>query len=255
MKIENQEKPKKPVFDMGASTSEVFKGHSESGAVKEIYGESAVLFADIIKSKIQPEGTQSLIDIGSAKGELLSEILELLPQYSFAVTATDTNPKAIEENIATNKIVADAESLPVNNKSIDIALMRYVLQFNSLQSQEIILSEVSRVIKRIGIIQHGGSDNEDSQGWRDKVDQIFSSDNLPQIKRAGMYYSSVNEVESLMKKNNIKFERIQSKRINGLSDAFIERYSLDENQIKLLKNILGEKDYIIQTTWIIYPKE
>lgn len=255
MKTENQEKPQKPVFDMGVSTFEVFKGYSESGAVKEIYGESAVLFAEIIKSKIQPEGTHSLIDIGSAKGELLSEILKLLPQYSFIVTATDTNPKAIEENIATNRIVADAESLPVNNKSIDIALMRYVLQFNSLQSQEIILSEVSRVIKKIGIIQHAGSDNDDPQGWRDRVDQIFSSDNLPQIKRAGMYYSSVNEVESLMSKNNIKFERIQTKKINGLSEAFIKRYALNKNQIKLLRNMLGDKDYIIQTTWIIYPKE
>jgi ubiquinone/menaquinone biosynthesis C-methylase UbiE len=244
----------KPVFDMGTSTSEVFKGHSEKAPVKEIYGESAVLFANVIKSKVKPEGVHSLVDIGSAKGELLTEILRLLPEYSFDVTATDTNAAAIKENTTPKKIVADAESLPIENNSIDIAVMRYVLQFNSLDSQGAILEEISRVIKEIGIVQHAGSDNDDPQGWRDKVGQIFSSDKLPQINRSGMFYSSAEEIESLMNKGDLQYEKIQSKRINGLSEAFIERYSLDKGQVELLKSMLGNKDYIIQTTWIIYPK-
>jgi len=252
--FEYVDKVNKPIFDMGVKTSDIFRGKSESGSVKEIYGESARFFSDIIRSRFPADKKYSLLDIGSAKGELLSEMLEYLPEYEFDITATDTNSGVINENPAKNKVVADAESLPVNDHDIDIVLMRYVLQFNSLNSQENILREIQRVTKGVSIIQHGGADNVDSNNWRNRVDQMFHSSELLPLKRDGIFYSSQNEVESLMNKNNIHYERIQSRRIEGLSQAFIERYSLDNDQIELIKRMLGDKDYIMQTTWIIYPK-
>ena len=251
---EQLNKVPKPIYHMGIKTSDVFRGKSELGPVREIYGESAKFFSEIIRSKFVADKRRSLLDIGSAKGELLSEMLGYLPEYEFDVTATDTNPYAIDENPAKNKIVADAESLPIDDNTIDITLMRYVLQFNSLNSQENILKEVQRVTKEIAIVQHGGADSVDSDSWRSCVDQIFHSSELLPLNRDGILYSSQNEVESMMDKNNIRYERIQSRRIEGLSQAFIERYSLNEGQIKLIKNMLGDKDYIMQTTWIIYPE-
>ena len=252
---ERLDKVPKPIYHMGVKTSDVFRGKSEMGPVREIYGESAKFFSEIIRSKFTSDKKHSLLDIGSAKGELVSEMLGYLPGYNFDVTATDTNPDAINENSAKNKIVADAESLPLDDQTIDIVLMRYVLQFNSLNSQENILKEVQRVTKEIAIVQHGGADSVDSEGWRNSVDQIFHSAELLPLNRDGILYSSQDEVESMMDKNNISYERIQSRRIEGLSQAFIERYSLNDDQIKLIKNILGDKDYIMQTTWIIYPKD
>lgn len=245
----------KPVYHMGIKTSDVFRGKSELGPVREIYGESAKFFSEIIRSKFVVGEKYSLLDIGSAKGELVSEMLGYLPEYEFGITATDTNPDAINGNPAKNKIVADAESLPIDDKSIDVVLMRYVLQFNSLNSQENILREVQRVTKEIAIVQHGGADCVDSESWRSSVDQIFHSPELTPLNRDGILFSSQDEVESMMDKNNIRYERIQSRRIEGLSQAFIERYSLNEDQVKLIKNMLGDKDYIMQTTWIIYPKD
>ncbi len=252
---EQLDKLPKPIYHMGIKTSDVFRGKSELGPVREIYGESAKFFSGIIRSKFVVGEKHSLLDIGSAKGELVSEMLGYLPEYEFDITATDTNPDAINGNPAKNKIVADAESLPIDDKSVDVVLMRYVLQFNSLNSQENILKEVQRVTKEIAIVQHGGADSVDSDSWRSGVDQIFHSSELLQLNRDGILYSSQDEVESMMDKNNISYERIQSRRIEGLSQAFIERYSLNDDQIKLIKNILGDKDYIMQTTWIIYPKD
>lgn len=242
---------------MGVSTHEVFNGESGSNTVKEIYGKSAALFADIIKNNLPPtsaETPQTLIDIGASKGELLSNIVKLLPEYSFDVIATETNEAALNENNTTkNKIVADAESMPIADGSIDIVLMRYVLQFNQLEAQERIIKEISRMVRGIGIIQHGGSDDSAEEEWRSRVEQIFHSDELPQLKRDGMFYSSSAEIENIMQKNKLNFEKVQSNKIGGLSEAFIERYSLNAEQSQYLKNLLGDKDYIIQTTWVIHP--
>ena len=54
---------------------------------------------------------------------------------------------------------------------------------------------------------------------------------------------------------NIRYERVLSKKIQGLSQPFIERYSLSNEQASKLRGMLGDKDFLTQTTWIIYPTE
>lgn len=247
----------KPIYDMGNATTEVFKGNSISDSIKQIYGESAGLFSNLIKSKlIDTKKEYTLLDIGSSKGELLADILELLPEYNFKITITDTNPDAVLQNcIDGEKIVADAESLPFNDKSFDLVIVRYVLQFNLRENQKSIIGEISRVTKGFAIVQHGGADSFDPESWREIVSKIFIDDGLPQIKRSGMYWSTVEEIENCMDNENIKYERILSKKIQGLSQPFIERYSLSSEQASKLRVMLGDKDFLTQTTWIIYPKE
>lgn len=246
----------KPVYDMGNATGGIFKGNSISDSIKQIYGESAGLFSKLIKSKlIDTEKEYTLLDVGSSKGELLSDILECLPEYKFKITITDTNPDAVTQNcINGKKIVADAESLPFDDKSFDIVLMRYVLQFNLLENQKNIISEISRVVKSFAIIQHGGADSFDPESWREKVNKIFIDNELPQIKRSGMYWSTAEEIENHMDSKNIKYERILSKKIQGLSQPFIERYSLGVEQAAKLRTMLGNKDFLTQTTWVIFSK-
>ncbi len=239
---------------MGDASAKIFKGKSISAPIIEIYGESAGLFSNIIKSRLPDTGkTYTLLDIGSSRGELLSDILDLLPEYRFDITVTDTNPNAIAENcINGKKIVTDAESLPFEDKSIDLVIMRYVLQFNLFENQKRIIDEISRVVKGFAIIQHGGADDFNPEAWREVVGKIFIDDELPQIKRDGMFFSSSNEIENYMDSKNVKYERVLSKKIWGLSQAFIERYSLSGEQASYLRDKLGDKDFLVQTTWIIY---
>ena len=70
-----------------------------------------------------------------------------------------------------------------------------------------------------------------------------------------MFWSTAEEIENYMDIKNIRYERILSKRIQGLSQPFIERYSLSDKQASKLRNMLGDKDFLTQTTWIVYPKE
>ncbi len=56
-----------------------------------------------------------------------------------------------------------------------------------------------------------------------------------------------------MTEENIKFERIKEKIINNLSDVYTERYGLDIKESKKAKAIMGNKDFFVQTDWIIYP--
>ncbi len=243
----------KKVFDMGPKTQEIFRGKSESVTVKEIYGESAEFFARLIRSRLPINRSYSLIDIGSAKGELLQDILKLLPEYSFEVIATDTNSSALSENLVENKIVADAELLPFPDQAIDLGIMRYILQFNSLESQERIVKEICRIVKEFVIVQHGGADNDNTEEWRQVIDKIFLDNRLQEINRVGMFWSSAKEIEDFMDKNHIRYERIQSRKIDGLSQVYVEKYLLNSEQGTYLKKIMEGKDYIIQTTWIIYP--
>jgi ubiquinone/menaquinone biosynthesis C-methylase UbiE len=246
----------KPVFDMGSESSRAFLGVSSSQAMKEIYADSAPLFTSIIRSKFtNTEKEYSLLDIGTHKGEFLSQIVDLLPKYNLGITATDTNSDSLMQHISAHKkVIADAEFLPFNDSCFDIVLMRYVLQFNPLENQARILSEVSRVTRGIAIVQHGGADDISPELWRAKVHPIFSDDKLLPIKRTATFWSSATELEDFMIKSGIRFEKILSKRINGLSQVYIEKYSLNNDQTIHIKEVLGDKDYIIQTTWIIYPK-
>jgi SAM-dependent methyltransferase len=246
----------KQIFDMGESTSDIFRGESNSDAIRKIYGQSAEQFADIVKSKLPPVShSYSLLDIGSSKGELLGDVLRLLPDYHFVVTITDTNPEAVAQNMVVGKkIIADAESLPFQDKEFDLILMRYVLQFNSFDGQKKIIDEIARVVSKIAIVQHAGPDTENPDLWREKVEPIFSDDKLPQIKRSGMFWSSHDEIEKYMTKRGIRFEMISTDKINGFSQTFIERYDMNNKQAQQIRNLLGDKDYLLKTTWIILPE-
>jgi ubiquinone/menaquinone biosynthesis C-methylase UbiE len=254
MMLHNMEE-KKQIFDMGNATSGIFRGNSTSDATKEVYGKSASLFSEIIKSKLpETEKEYSLLDIGSSKGEFLSDVLGFLPSYRFDVTVTDTNPDAVAKNlIVGKKIVADAELLPFENKSFDVILMRYVLQFNLFKGQKKIIDEIARTVKQIAIVQHAGPDNKNAKLWREKVGSIFSNDKLPQIQRSGMYWSSAEEVEGYMAIKGIKFERVSSNEIHGLSQVYIERYSMNSEQAGEVRKLIDDMDYLFQTTWVIYP--
>lgn len=181
-----------------------------------------------------------------------------MPEYKFKSTATDTNPDILTKNIsAESKVVCDAEKMPFTDGEFDLTIMRYVLQFNSLEGQRNILNEISRVTKEFAIVQHAGASDINPVEWRNQVQQIFSDKLvLGKIYREGMFYSSMEEVESLMKEEGIVFRRVSSRRIDkAASRALIEKFHLNDTESKLLLEMLGNQDYIIQTTWILFPKE
>jgi ubiquinone/menaquinone biosynthesis C-methylase UbiE len=249
LKLSNMEKN----LNMGPNSPRVFSGETFSSTNHLLYAESAELFANIIKNYFKVGEKYTLADLGSAGGELMGNILSRLPDYIFDVTAIDVSETSIEINkIAKNKTVADLTTIPCKDKEFDLSIMRYVLQWNQLGDQAKIIKEIARVTRGIAIVQHGGADHINNEKWRNASKQMFSHQALSKLHRNFYFFSSCEEVEKIFKENNLAFERIQYRKVDGFSDVFIERFNLTEEESELVREILGNFNYIMQTAWILY---
>lgn len=239
--------------NQGEKTSVVFAGKGKSSASQRIYAESAELFAALIADSLSPErGPHVLADIGSFKGELMDEILERLRGHAFHTVAVDINRQALDENRADRKIVADVADTLLEDKAIDVAICRYVLQWNPPDKQRQILRELDRITKRAVILQHFGCDDRDL-AHRARVDEVLSGLHIPKLLRKDYYLSSAREIEAWLTQAGLPFIRQSHVKVENLSDSFIDRYNLGRIEARKLKDILGAYDYIILTTWTLAP--
>lgn len=243
------------VQNMGETTSKVFSGEYSSETTRELYAETADFFASQIRNRLKNDRLYSILDIGAFQGELLSDLISKLSEYNFETTALDINTDALEENTSDHKLIAEAGNIPATDRSFDISIMRYVLQWNSPENQRQILNEVARTIKDFGIIEHAGADIHETNEWREKMSSLLSGHEIPVLRRNECFYASRDEIEQWMNESGIRFERIRDRIIKNGSNAFIERYGLDEQKSEKVRNILGNKDFFRQTDWIVYPKD
>lgn len=239
-------------IEQGENSSKVFSGEmNKSETTKELYGQSAEFFAEIIRNKLTPDREYRLADLGCYGGELLQNILELLPDYRFHAIGVDCEKNLANNKSAEEKIIADLEEIPLTDRGVDIAISRYTLAWNDAEKQKEILKEISRIVCNFAIIQHAGADGENSNDWRAKFDDLFDGNEVSSCKRVGYYFSSREEIEKWMNENKIKFERIAERKVEEVSNVFIERWALNEEDSEKTRNILADKNYIIQTTWLI----
>jgi ubiquinone/menaquinone biosynthesis C-methylase UbiE len=242
-----------PILEQGEMAQELFSGSVEKPAIKELYSESAGFFAEIIKSRLSPRDTPyEMLDVGSFKGDLVRNVItELGGEYKIKATGIDTNESALAENSAVErKVVADITSMPFDDCSFDFSEARYVLIWNELDKQKEILKEINRVSKNFAIIQHAGADNENTIDWQRAMHSLLKG-GVDKLKRQVCYFSSADEIENVMRDSRIIFERVQNRRVENVSQVFIEKYRLNEIEAAQSVSILGNKDYIYQTTWII----
>jgi len=239
-------------IEQGENSSKVFSGEmNKSETTKELYGQSAEFFANIIREKLTPDREYKLADLGCYGGELLQNILDFLPEYQFNTIGIDCEKNLANNKSAEEKIVADLEQIPLADKSVDVAISRYTLAWNNAEKQKEILKETSRIVHDFAIIQHAGADGENSDAWRAKFDDLFDGNEVPSCKRVGYYFSSREEIEKWMNENKIEFKRIAERRVEAVSNVFIERWALNETDSEKTRHVLSDKDYIIQTTWLI----
>jgi len=242
-----------PVQEQGEKASEMFSGVSLKESVKSLYSESADLFAGILKSRLDANGgPYRLLDMGSFKGDLIGGIknrLNGIPKLD--ITGVDINAEALNQNdFVDHKVVSDVARMPFIDGDFDVAVARYVLPWNELKNQKVIIHEIARVINKFGVIQHAGADNLDTEKWQKVFHSIFDG-SIEKLRRQVYYFASANELEEFMEEMGIKFERSQHRRIDSVSDVFIDKYGLNENESKRVIDALGDSNYIYQTTWII----
>jgi ubiquinone/menaquinone biosynthesis C-methylase UbiE len=218
-----------------------------------LYAETASYFARIIRNHLKPEEQPyQMLDVGTFKGELVSNVVkELGDSFHFHITGIDINEEALSVNtVVDDKIMADIAEMPFSEKSFDIAEARYVLSWNTLERQKLILREINRVSKRFAIVQHVGADRTGTEGWQKAMHTLMNG-GVEKLSRQECYFSSGDEIEKIMTDSGIRFQNLQDRRVDNVSDIFIERYKLNKVEIRKMLDILGNKDYIYQTTWLI----
>lgn len=239
-------------FFQGETTSAPFSGEGRSTTIQQAYGESAKLFSEIITNRVKDKDVEhSFADFGCHKGELLKNVLDLLKDYRFYTVGVDVAANLQDNTVATEKVPCNLTNIPLESKSVEFGMMRYVLQWNTITEQEKILNEVLRVVSDFVIVQHVGPGNESPDSWRERLDELFTGVQVPKMKRDKGFMSSEGEIERIFVNNEIKYEKIDSKRLENLSNIFIERFNLSEDESVTVRNILADKDYMIRTTWVI----
>jgi ubiquinone/menaquinone biosynthesis C-methylase UbiE len=252
-KMENT--TERTIDNQGEKAHDIFSGKVESEAVKKTYGESVQYFSELIKNQLAP-GNYGIADVGSFKGEFLNNLINKLPEYKFNVVAIDRDEKALLDNENTDKkIVANLDRLPLQDKSVDVAIARYILVWNIFDKQEKIIKEISRVIKNFAIIQHSGSAEDNSDEWRKRISKLFDGQEIPKLKRETHFFPSSKEIEDMMDKENILYEKKQNRKIDDIAVVLKEKYGLTKDEYQRAKTIMGDMNYLIQSTWMIFPKK
>lgn len=253
LNIDNPERMKKSekIQGMGEKASESFIGVGNK-AMEELYGNSELYYAELLKEELtKRDKPYTFLDIGSYDGGFFKKVINVLPEYNIETVVMDINQKELVKNFADKKVVASAEKLPLADESVDVVTMRYVLHLNYKEKQEEILKEIYRVIKYYAIIEHLGADNEETDEWKKITNGFFESKDIPEFKRTEFYFSSRDEIEALMDKNKIPFDRVMEKNVNNLSDTIITRFNMSEDSAKKTKERLAGKDHITRTIWLI----
>ena len=236
----------------GKNSSQLFSGQGVSNASKMVYGANEKLYLTLIRKTFSPKETIQLVDLGGFKGEFTSRILKDLPSYKFEVTAVDSSASALKLNqTAKIKLCKDLTKTTLPNKYATLTILRYVLSWNTLKEQEGILKEAKRITNKFLIISHQGPLEEEAKNWRTKWAKLFSGRIIRKLKREGYYFSSAQDIESLMDTLQLKYKQVEQKNVKNILDLFVEKYALSKSETEKARAIVTGVNTIQITTWII----
>jgi hypothetical protein len=232
----------------GNNAEKIFHGHAKSLASQLFYSESAPLFSKIIKETLK-QGTYSLVDLGGHKGEFLCELSKSLPDYNFESIVVD-KIDGLDPDVNARKIMADIIDVPLPDKSADIVILRYVLPWDSFENQKLILNEAKRLCRKLCIIQHQGADSADPIPMQQAALKLFAG-NPSKLKRENGFFTESKQVEKWMDELHITYKKFQERRVETLSETFVEKFGLDDEEASIVRDVLRGCDYIMQTTWVL----
>ncbi len=232
----------------GTNAEKVFHGQAKSPASQMFYAESAPLFSRIIKENLKP-GSYTLVDLGGHKGEFLSELSKSLPEYSFESVIVD-KIDGLDSHVSAKKVVANIINSPLTDKSADIVILRYVLPWDSFENQKLILGEANRLCKKLCIIQHQGADSADPIPMQQAALKLFAG-NPPRLKRENGFFTESKQIEKWMDELQMPYRKIQERKVETLSETFVEKFELTEEEANIVRGVLKGCDYIMQTTWVL----
>lgn len=212
-----------------------------------IYKKDLPLIVKIIDNYTNEKGLSEIkiADFGGGNGS----ITDYLKEYSankekFIITCIDSNKKLLEDNKSADiKIEADLKDIS-ENKEWDIGILRYVLEYNTINEQLKILRTIDKSLKDEGILINWnvGVENKEHQ---EMFQRAFNTNEINEkFFRPNSYWDIIEERKYLFKEAGFKTEVKDEYKVN-FRNFFSIRYELNEKENKELNDFLGKYDYAI----------
>lgn len=126
--------------------------------------------------QFHPQNIESILDIGSAEGLMLSSIKKKFPQAECIGLEYSQELINMSQDKNIKIIQGDAQSLPFKDNSFDVAIATALIEH--LPQPFKMLSEAHRVLKKKGILIVTTPDP-----FFDKIADLISKENLPHLRR------------------------------------------------------------------------
>lgn len=156
--------------------------------LEQLYGgyfgsaENCAFVAEHIPSRLFSLETPTIVDVGASQGTLGEYVREQFLEYGSKprLILVDLNESALHNSeVQAEKIVSDAKRVPLQDASVDIALLRSVLHYESaIENQKKILEEMYRILIPGGILvsQFGSFPNEEDTDAFNNMFRSFGRD-------------------------------------------------------------------------------
>ncbi|MBI5221564.1 MAG: methyltransferase [Candidatus Magasanikbacteria bacterium] len=211
-----------------------------------IYHKKLPLFTNLFDAECKKlkVATLEVADFGGANGEVLGYIKQHTKTTKFLkTTCFDITPNLLKNNIwANQKFLIDLREIKIKNK-FDIAIMRYVLDFNILNDQQKIIKNLYRSLKKGGISTNWwcGVENYEHQL---KFNEVFNTDKISKkLIRNETFWPTWRQTSKMFHKSGFKLQKIYKFKYH-FHNLYKLRYELTEEENYNLLKYLKKYNYI-----------
>jgi SAM-dependent methyltransferase len=229
--------------DVGKNFASV-STNPQSEVAKTIYEKRNSLIAKTIIENFPGKKIIDCLELGGGAGALVKDLKNILKDTSLRFTNIDRSEELIsKDEYSDNKFVTPIEDIDVSKLGrFDVILIRYVLNYNDLDTQKRIVEQAKKLLTPGGIfiLHHVGA--KDSE-HKDLLNRLFTTDIVStKLIRSQPYWLTWKEVENILVDKGLEI-RVLAQYQLPIGSLYKERYDLTDAEEEKLHDFLGKYDF------------
>lgn len=227
-------------INIGSGWEQVQKSVVSDPELACIYQSQVPLVRRLIDAQIVRESLTeiALLDLGGADGRLVEAVRGEGWDIPTRVTCVDDNPEILDRNGVADECFRRRIEVPIADRQWDVVLIRYVMQYNSLEKQEAIVQSAYEMLKPGGICIHwwAGCESIPHQSF---FQSAFRDGMVnPKLVREDSHWPLLAESIGQFKRAGFEVA-IHELFTAPVRDVFRLRYGLSDHENSLLLSSLG----------------